>query len=250
MAGSSTTGSNQAQYGRTYNSFSGIDITAVFAGKAIAECQGISYSVSREKAPLYTLGSPNPRSFSRGKRGIAGAVVFLVFDRSALFQGLQDEAKFWANTNEAPINKLVDIVNFNGLQPTTVTSAEAESLGSVYNTAGGTAGSFNPMPDPGKGSVSNKRVMNAWYHDQIPPFDIMLVAVTERGHGAVLEILGAEILNCGSGISVDDVTTDESCTWIGKGIIPWHSQTYRNPANVTDVGQNGGYVLDGSQERA
>lgn len=30
------------------------------------------------------MGNPNPRAFSRGKRGIAGSLVFTVFDRDAL----------------------------------------------------------------------------------------------------------------------------------------------------------------------
>ena len=53
-------------YTKSYTSFSGVDITAVFDGVPIGTLQGISYSVTREKSPLYTLGSANPRSFSRG----------------------------------------------------------------------------------------------------------------------------------------------------------------------------------------
>ena len=71
-------------FSRSYNSFSGVDIKGVFASKVIAELQAISYSVTREKAPIYTMGSADPRSFSRGKRGIAGTLVFVVFDRHVL----------------------------------------------------------------------------------------------------------------------------------------------------------------------
>lgn len=54
------------QYTNTYTTFGGCDIVATFNGKVIGELQAISYSVSREKAPVYTLGSAEPRSFSRG----------------------------------------------------------------------------------------------------------------------------------------------------------------------------------------
>ena len=64
-----------ARLSRSYNSFSGVDIQATFAGKPIGELQGLSYTVTREKAPLYTMGSPDPRSFSRGKRGIEDEVA-------------------------------------------------------------------------------------------------------------------------------------------------------------------------------
>lgn len=36
------------------------------------------------------MGSADPRSFSRGKRGIAGTLVFVVFDRDALIAELKD----------------------------------------------------------------------------------------------------------------------------------------------------------------
>ena len=88
------------RYTQTYNSFSGVDMHVTFGGKLIGELQGISYTVTREKAPLYTMGSADPRSFSRGKRGIAGSLVFLVFDRSALLSSLQEKARYVANQYE------------------------------------------------------------------------------------------------------------------------------------------------------
>lgn len=57
---------NLEQYLQTYSSFSGADIKCVFGGIYILECQGVSYSVTREKAPIYVLGMANPISFSRG----------------------------------------------------------------------------------------------------------------------------------------------------------------------------------------
>ena len=62
---------------KSYNSFSGVDIRAVFGEKVIGTLQGISWSITREKAPIYTMGSEDPRAFARGKRGIAGSMVSL-----------------------------------------------------------------------------------------------------------------------------------------------------------------------------
>lgn len=42
----------QSAFTRGYNSFSGIDIKAVIGANVIATLQGISYQVSREKAPI------------------------------------------------------------------------------------------------------------------------------------------------------------------------------------------------------
>lgn len=40
------------QYTRTFTTFSGADVAATFNGRVIGELQGISYSVTREKAPV------------------------------------------------------------------------------------------------------------------------------------------------------------------------------------------------------
>ena len=78
----------------TLTSFSGADLVATFANKAIGELQQISWAVQRDKAPVFTCGSPDARSFSRGKRGIAGSMVFAMFDHDALTESLKS---VWAD---------------------------------------------------------------------------------------------------------------------------------------------------------
>ena len=73
----------------TLTSFSGADLVATFANKAIGELMQISWAVQRDKAPVFTCGDPDARSFSRGKRGIAGTMVFAVFDHDSLVEALQ-----------------------------------------------------------------------------------------------------------------------------------------------------------------
>ena len=197
-----------SQFAQTYNSFSGVDIIPSFNGIPIGEMQGISFTVTREKAPLYTMGQADPRSYSRGKRGIAGALVFLVFDRSALFDTLSknqgdNQSYFWANTWEIP-----EVVNQVG--PPLVTEIQ-DAIGELSPTAQLNTADYK---------ISQK----AWYHDQIPPFDIFLLAINEYGHSAQMEVKGVEILNMGSGTSVDDITIDESCTYVARQIVPWISR--------------------------
>src|SRR5690606_20141428 len=78
------------KYTQTYTTFSGADITASFNGTVIGTLSGFTWSVTREKAPVYTMGSPSPRSFSRGKRGIAGSLIMTTFDRPALYNLIRD----------------------------------------------------------------------------------------------------------------------------------------------------------------
>jgi hypothetical protein len=74
---------------QTLTSFSGADLVATFANKVIGELTQISWAVQRDKAPVFTCGSPDARSFARGKRGLAGSMMFAVFDHDALVAALQ-----------------------------------------------------------------------------------------------------------------------------------------------------------------
>lgn len=182
-----------SEYTRSYNSFSGVDIKATFGGKVIGELQGVSYSVTREKAPIYTMGSADPRSFSRGKRGIAGTLVFTVFDRSALidvFRNMSDKSG-WFFAHDTDIQK----------------HDSEEAKGSQVAQDVNTDNTWQP----------------AWYPDQIPPFDVVLTAANEYGQVAQMSIRGVEILNEGSGMSIDDIVTEQSMTFVAREINPWRA---------------------------
>ncbi len=177
-----------SEYTRSYNSFSGVDIQATFGGKLIGELQGVSYSVTREKAPIYTLGSADPRSFSRGKRGIAGTLVFTIFDRTPIIETLKD-SEFFAH--KLDVYKHQD-PNYRALQATEISDVSTDN-----------------------------EWASAWYPDQIPPFDIVLTAANEYGHIAVMTIFSVEILNEGTGISVDDIVTEQEMTFVARRVTPW-----------------------------
>lgn len=179
-----------SQYKESYTSFSGADIICTFAPdgqspRVIGELQAITYSVTREKAPVYTMGSPDPRSFSRGKRGIAGSLVFTVFDRDALIGAMQEQtfnSKNNTNTNVSSVDKWRDHV-------------DVREDGTVV-----------------------QRQAAIEYADQVPPFNITISFVNEYGQSAVMRIIGVEILNEGSGMSIDDITTDKACTFVARRI--------------------------------
>ena len=192
-------GLQTSQFTRTYTSFSGCDIKAVFHNVIIAEIQGVSFSVTREKAPIYTMGSADPRSFSRGKRGIAGSLIFTVFDRHVL-NSLINQSFYAA--------KIDDIRN-----PVAV------------HEAGGAASDAN----------LGIQIRRATYSDQIPPFDLTLTAANEYGNQATMRIYGVEILNEGSGMSVDDIVNESQMTFVARSLTPWVPVAYRDftPSDLT-----------------
>jgi len=192
---------NNVNFNRTYNGFSGVDMVVTFAGKWVGELQGLSYSVTREKVPIYTMGYANPRTFSRGKRGIAGALVFAVFDRSALLHELN-----------------------------TLTGGNVNPLAQTGELNASTVGYKYWKKDPGQlnsGSFDQRLVTRQvpnWYFDQILPFNVVISAANEYGVRTGMEIRGVELMNNGAGISIDDITTDETCSFLAREIVHWNPQ--------------------------
>ena len=56
------------------------------------------------------------------------------------------------------------------------------------------------------------------YDDEIPPFDITISFANEYGQKASLVLYGVEILNEGSGFSIDNVTSEKACTFVARRV--------------------------------
>ena len=151
------------------------------------------------------MGSPEPRSFSRGKRGIAGSLVFTVFDRDALIFALQDHIKKEQTFHRIGTNKL-----------------EYERISvDLWD---------EKMKDIALGGVSNasdnatqvtKNISSAAvpvYEDEIPPFDITISFANEYGQKATIVLYGVEILNEATGFSIDNVTSEKACTFVARRV--------------------------------
>jgi len=209
------------QFGKSYHSFSGVDIKAVFGSKVIAEIQAISYSVTREKAPLYTMGSADPRSFSRGKRGIAGTLIFLMFDEHALLGlfGMIADRKHGAGTAPKFLADKDDFIpqNTNDASVTTLPIAQVSDPNVAVDFDDPDFNIESDITNVGSDQVA----MAPWFSDQIPPFDITLAAANEYGSFAVMRIFGVELLNEGYGVSIDDITSEMQNTYIARTLVPW-----------------------------
>lgn len=201
------------RYTNTYTTFSGADIVASFSGVPIGNLMGITWSITREKAPIFTMGSANPRSFSRGKRGIAGSLIFLVFDRPSLYTMLKkhaddDDLKYFTRANNA----------FPGM------------------TANGQI-SYRGVTPVFEGSDSALNVVSAFPHyaDQIPPFDVTITFMNEYGQAATRTIYGVELLNEGSGASMDDIVIEETMTYVAREVGPMVAlKGPRDPSSFND----------------
>jgi hypothetical protein len=183
---------------RAFNSFSGADIKAVFAGVEIGNLMAVSYAIQREKAPIYVLGEANPRAFSRGKRGIAGSLIFIQFDQHAILETFNQSTQ--ANLGNF-VKKKYEISPDQLSQDDAALSAIAGSVTS------------NPS-DLGE-------ISQAFYADQIPAFDVNIAAANEYGITAKCAIHGVELMNEGWGMGIEDRQADMQTTYLARAVTKW-----------------------------
>lgn len=198
---------------RTYTSFSGVDIKVLIDGHVAGTMQAVSYAIQREKAPIYVMGRVDPLSFSRGKRGIAGTMISIMLDQHLVWR------EPFANTSKVVLDKdeiipgsynstldlrnnSADFAGLETLDPNVNPAVDAENTGAL---------------------IDSWQLNNPYYVDQIVPFDISIVAVNEYGKAAMMRIYGCEILNEGSGFSIDDIVIENQMTYICRTILPWKS---------------------------
>lgn len=198
-------GTVATEYTKTYTSYSGCDIVCTFGNTVIGSLQAITYHVQREKAPIYTMGSAEPRSFSRGKRGIAGTLVFTIFDRDALITGLKDHIE-----QEKSFQRIGKDLNMQAI------SIDEWDKQMTEMATSSVSGSTSENAD--KITQNIAATTNPQYADEIPPFDITVSFANEYGQKATLVLYGVEILNEGSGFSIDNVTSEKACTFVARKV--------------------------------
>jgi hypothetical protein len=136
-------------------------------------------------------------SFSRNKRGIAGSLVWVNFDRHGLldlvwklggqFVANVDDVRPQFNTDTGVFLSQQAIFNstlVRGLPGLPPVSANISALNAV----------------PMSAVDGLKQLAKPWYSDQILPFDITLAGASELGAATAMKIYGVEILNEGSGV--------------------------------------------------
>lgn len=221
------------EYAKTFTSFSGADLVVAFGKRVIGELQSISWAVQRKKAPIYTLGNADPRSFSRGVRGIAGSLVFAVFDRDALIEEIQKtwtDAEFPTMFTAAGNVYTLQKTNFDqALEQSGWVAGNADPLTAVtneeWNQRATTAFSATAQDaPPGFAKLKKENIM---YADMLPPFDVTLTFANEYGQSAFQKIYDLDILNEGSGVSVDSIVMERQMTFIARRISPLIKGVYQ-----------------------
>ena len=201
-----------------YISKSGTEIQAVFNGVKFGDLHMIKYAVQRDVANVHVMGTVDAVSVAKGKRSTTGACVFAAFEKDRLLEAVQDKKVFLTSH---------ELVNYGN----------AENKGGVNNTlntkanvaiqSGGTLRPSTAFEDSADTSVFIKNFGDntaPTLIDQIPPFDIVLVGISEAsGHASRMVIHGVQFNSDQGGSSVDDLLLERQVTFIAKRISPWTS---------------------------
>lgn len=233
---------------KTYTSYSGVDIKVIINGKTAGSMQALSYAIQREKAPIYVMGSVDPVSYSRGKRGIAGTMISLMMDTHILssesfkneqYLGDKNEIFVQVKPEDQPGGGSVALNNLaNSNKDISIQDARTAAVGAPPNAIPGS-------PLDAKNASDIYQVADVVYVDQILPFDVTITAANEYGQSAQMRLYGCEILNEGSGFSIDDIVIENQMTYVCRTILPWRSFTLYNDSNESL--QNKLYELKGTR---
>lgn len=204
-----------ADYGH-YTSKSGVEIQAVFGDEKFGDLHMIKYATQRDTANVHVMGKVDAVSVARGKRATTGACVFAVFEKDRLLDALKGKSVFLTNHELANYGRPGDLAD-----PTARANA---------NAAGGTVrvGGTATATTVGGYSVFAKsnfgRSVAPMLIDQIPPFDITLVGVSEStGHASRMVIKGVQFSSDQGGSSVDDLVLERQVTFLANRVTPWES---------------------------
>jgi hypothetical protein len=133
------------------------------------------------------MGSPDARAYSRNKRGIAGSLIWINFDRHSLLNLIQKCAGTFVADIDEIRPQYTSVANGGGVFQSSVVrssgipaSATVDALDTALTSAG-----------------QNAQLATPWYSDQILPFDVTLSGANEYGAMCAAKIFGLEILNEG-----------------------------------------------------
>lgn len=211
--------SNSNSNPENYGAFSASQIVAFIDNVEVGTITSMSYQVHTEKVAQYTFGNPNPRRFVTGKRGIAGAITFNMFDRSALLAVFAGSNKIGQPLLGAAVagNSLLSVPN-GGTASSSFAYGVVSPLSGLPDFASTTGLSqINSALDA---SYHNEFSQLLEYTDQLPPFDLTLTMTDNTGRAAYCVIGGMEIVSEAGGWSIDDMVTAQAFTFVARYMRP------------------------------
>lgn len=225
-----------------FQSLSGSEIHAVFGNIKFADIQMIKYASSRQKAPVYTMGSADLRAIARGPRSINGALIFSHLSKQNLVEKMGEAGYqvFLSNDESANYNSAYKKSGAAGDQDNNALKRQAlrasgtiANYGAVgQNGLGDGTGTFDPFAvgEDIYNLANFGQVQSAFLADQLPPFDITLVGIPETAAAGLVDktykpqslvLRGVEFVSEASGTSIEDLVIEKQMSFLARSLQDW-----------------------------
>lgn len=205
-----------------YTSKSGTEIHAVFDTVKFGDLHMVKYAVQRDVANVHVMGRVDPVSLARGKRQTTGACVFTIFQKDRLLEAINKGAKDIFLTNHELVNygnpkqdvKYGKLLTPGSRRYNTINPDAASAL-TPLTTEGNTPSIFDINTYGGQ--------TKAALADQVPPFDITLVGISEVDPSSTNRMIihGVQFTSDQGGTSIDDLVLERQLTFLARRISPW-----------------------------
>lgn len=205
-----------------YNSLSGTEIHAVFDTVKFGDLHMVKYATQRDVANIHVMGRVDSVGTGKGKRQTSGACVFTVFDKDRLLEAINKTKQIFLTNHE--------LLNYGD-------STDSLERGILLRNAFNNTRRFNTInPDIVNGQLSTFQSASSIFDissygdtskiqlaDQVPPFDITLVGISEVAPEAASRMIihGVQFTSDSGGTSIDDLVLERQLTFIARRISPW-----------------------------
>ena len=206
---------NEEIYARRWDAFSGADMRIVFNNQEVGTVSSLTVTITRDIVPRYVTGDANPRTFAKGRRGIAGTMTFSVFDRDPV---LQDVFKGYYYTALENLWK----TNEDSIMGYKVFEAAAGGEVIQRKTSEGLKDGISTIAQDEAREIHRLIGENVTvkYIDQLPPVDVTLTFANEAGSVSVAALTGVVFLSSGIGWTMGDVDTEMATTFLARDFQP------------------------------
>lgn len=203
-----------------YTSKAGVEIQAVFGNEKFGDLHMIKYATQRDTANVHVMGSVDPVSVAKGKRATTGACVFAIFEKDRLLEAMSKDNKVFLTNHElanyGTLNQRDKLSNADTRAKANRASGTVRVDGTISSSGVDTMG-YSVFAKSNFGSEVAPMLI-----DQIPPFDITLVGVSEStGDASRMVIHGVQFNSDQGGSSVDDLILERQVTFLARRVSPW-----------------------------
>lgn len=226
-----------------YTSKAGTEIHAVFDNVKFGDLQMVKFATQRDMAPIHVMSRVDNVGIAKGKRNTSGACVFTIFEKDRLLEaiGQNPDKKVFLTNHE--------LLNYGQ-------GSGYANEGSLLKFGTRTPSTLNPDTIGNAGIVQESSIFkpetygaeaNAMLADQIPPFDITLVGISEVNPAGAsrMVIHGVQFNSDQGGTSIDDLVLERQLTFLARRISPWKLlREVRNASSNQTVSPNNGQRFD------